>query len=224
MDAKQRRHASNRFHTPDVEEALVLACKARGREILGRGRAAYGNRDVGPIFTSKLLISGGDFLPKAIGAGGIEDNVPGFAGTLGKYIDAGLVDPIEKLMQPVPCTSRRQRIAVGLGCEDEAVRYSDAPTRQRRIELAKGSVLSTHRRNIVQSNVAEPAHVPGSRHSRSLIYIKSILLRPCDPCVDPDQRGWAWMSEKGKEFYVRLRNPVFGLRLALEQAVPFETV
>lgn len=32
------------------------------------------------------------------------------------------------------------------------------------------------------------------------------------------------MSEKGKEFYVRLRNPVFGLRLAFEQAVPFETV
>ena len=130
--------------TADVEEAFVLAGKARSGEILGRGRAAYGNRDVGPIFASELLIGRGDFLPKAIGAGGIEDNVPGFAGTLGKYIDAGLVDPVEKLMQPVPCTSRRQRIAVGLGCEDEAVRYSDAPTRQSRIELAKGSVLSTH--------------------------------------------------------------------------------
>ena len=32
------------------------------------------------------------------------------------------------------------------------------------------------------------------------------------------------MSQKVKELHVRLRNPVFGLRLAFEQVVPFETV
>ena len=164
--------------TADVEEAFVLACKARSGEILGRGRAAYGNRDVGPIFTSELLIGGGDFLLKAIGAGGIEDNVPGFAGTLGKYIDAGLVDPVEKLMQPVPCPSRRQCVAVGLRREGEAVRHPDAPIRQSRIELAKRRVLSAHCRHVVQPNVAEPARVPGNRHSRSLIYAPTILLGP----------------------------------------------
>jgi hypothetical protein len=29
---------------------------------------------------------------------------------------------------------------------------------------------------------------------------------------------------EGEKLHVRLRNPVFGLRLAFEQAVPFETV
>jgi hypothetical protein len=32
------------------------------------------------------------------------------------------------------------------------------------------------------------------------------------------------MSQKVRHPHVRLRNPVFGLRLAFEQAVPFETV
>ena len=81
-------------------------------------------------------------------------------------------------MQPVPCPSRRQRVAVGLRCEGEAVRYPDAPIRQSRIELAKRRVLSTHCRNVVQPNVAEPAHVPGGRHSRSLICAATILLGP----------------------------------------------
>ena len=60
----------------NIEEAFVLACKARGGEILGRGRAAYRNRNVGPIFAFELSIGFGDFLPKVIGAGGIEDNRP----------------------------------------------------------------------------------------------------------------------------------------------------
>ena len=186
--------------TADVEEAFVLACKARGREILGRGRAAHGNRDVGPIFAFELSIGRGDFLLEGDRCRWHRRRCPGLRRHAWQAHRCGSCRPHREAHATGPMLRRRQRIAVGLGREGEAVRHSDAPTRQSRIELTKGSVLSTHCRNIVQPNVAEPAHVPGSRHSRSLIYITSILLRPCDPCVDPDQRGWAWMSEKGKEF------------------------
>ena len=159
-----------------VEEAFVLAGKARGRQILRRGGTAHRNGDVGTIFAFEPVIGCGEVLSKAIGAGGSEHDVAGLGGPLGKDVDAGLVDPVEKLMQPVPCPGRRQRIAVGLRREDEAVRYPDAPIRQNRIELAKRCVLSAYCRNVVQPNVAEPARVPGNRHSRSLIYAPTILL------------------------------------------------
>ena len=162
----------------NIEEAFVLAGKARGGEVLGRGGAAHGNGDVGPIFAFELAIGRGDVLSKAIDAGGSEDDVAGFGRALGKDIDAGLVDAVEKLMQPVPCPSRRQRVAVGLRREGEAVRHPDAPIRQSRIELAKRRVLSAYCRNVVQPNVAEPARVPGGRHSRSLICAATILLGP----------------------------------------------
>ena len=72
--------------TVDVQEAFVLACKARGGEILGRGRAAHGNRNVGPIFAFELSIGLGDVLSKTIGTGGIEDDRACLGSTLGKHI------------------------------------------------------------------------------------------------------------------------------------------
>ena len=112
--------------------------------------------------------------------------VAGFGGALGKHIDAGLVDRVEKLMQSVPCSGRSQRVAVGLRRQGKAVRHPDALIRQNRIELAKRRVLSAHRRNIVQPNVAEPAYgIAGSiAILDSLIYAQRdmlILLSGRDP-------------------------------------------
>ena len=116
IEAKQCRQASNRsLCATDIEEALVLAGKARGRQILGRRRTAHRDGNVGPILRFELSIGFGDLLSKASVPVASKTIVPRFGGAFGQDIDAGLVDVIEKLMQPLPRSGRRERIAVGLG-------------------------------------------------------------------------------------------------------------
>ena len=93
----------------------MLACKARGREVLGRGRAPHRDGNVGSILPFELSIGFGDLLSKVIGTGGIEDDRPRFGGAGGQHINAGLVDGVEKLMQSVPGSGTVECGAVGLG-------------------------------------------------------------------------------------------------------------
>ena len=71
-----------------------------------------------------------------------------------------LVEAVEKLMQPVPCLSRGQRVAVGSRGQGEAVRHADPGPTKMRIELAQRSILAAHQRLHRCSAGGEPPDVP----------------------------------------------------------------
>ena len=153
------------FHAVNVEETFVLAGKARRRQILGGGRAADGDRNVSAILVFERPIGSGNLLPQALGAGGLEDDLACFGSALCEDIHAGFIEPVQKLMQLVPCSGRSERVAVCLGRQGKTIRNSDALSRKNGIKLPERSVLAANDRNIAEMNIAEPTNISSGRPS-----------------------------------------------------------
>ena len=100
------------FHAVNIEETFVLAGEARRRQILGGGRTADGDRNVSAILVFERPIGPGNLLSQVLGAGGLEDDLACFSGALCEDIHTCFIEPVQKLMQLVPCSGRGERIAV----------------------------------------------------------------------------------------------------------------
>jgi hypothetical protein len=78
--------------TADIQEAFVLACKARGWRVLRGGRATHGHGHVGTILVFELSIGFRNVLSKSIGAGSVKDDRARLRGAPRKLVYARLVD------------------------------------------------------------------------------------------------------------------------------------
>ena len=115
----------------DVQKAFMLTGEAGGRQVLGGRRAAHRDRDVVAVlgfeFGDKPRATA---LAQALGAGGGVDDAARLLRALREQRDVGDVEVVEQRMQPRPRIGCRQRIAVGIGREGEAVRHAHAGLHQ----------------------------------------------------------------------------------------------
>ncbi len=169
----------------NVEETFVLAGKACGRQIFGRGRTAHGDRDIGAVFLFEFPIRFARLAAQSLLIGGSVDNGARLGGALGEIGDAPLVDPGKQVTKLFPRSSLRQRVAIGASRQREAIRHPDALRRQRRIQLAQRSGLAAHQGNVLEPDILEPTDVTRSIHRAfSRAAAPPVRRRRADPIVD----------------------------------------
>ena len=160
IDAKQRRHASTTARAPaNVEEALVLAGEARGRQILRRRGTADRDRDIGAIFLSEPAISRRDRFAKRRRAGRPIDDLACRGGGFAQQLHVGLVEPVDQAVQLIQGLRAGECVAIGLGRQGEAIGHPDVAFRQGAIEFAQRRRLAAHGWYITKPKVPEPADV-----------------------------------------------------------------
>ena len=105
------------FRAADVEEAFMLAGKARGRQIFrGRG-ASHRNGHSGPGFPLQLPISFYDLFAEQRRVHRPVYDLAGFGGLARKLLDLSLVETVQKPVKFARDIALRQRIAISL-CRD----------------------------------------------------------------------------------------------------------
>src|SRR6516165_10654719 len=97
---------------PDVQETLMLTCKACGWEVFRRGGATHGDRNIGAIVAFELCIGFRNLLSEPIGTGRVKDYGARFRCASRKRVYAGLIDRVEEPMQSTPGSRLGQRVAV----------------------------------------------------------------------------------------------------------------
>jgi hypothetical protein len=90
--------------------------------------------------------------------------------------DPGLIDPVEELVQSLPCAGCGQSLAIGVRSQDESIWDPNALIRQNGIELAERSIFSAHQADIVQPDILEPTQ--GGLICHGLILEKTSHSKP----------------------------------------------
>ncbi len=170
------------FGAAHVEEALMLARKARGRQIFCRRRTSHGDSDAGPVFPFQLPVRFHDLRAEGAGIHRPVYDFAGFCGYRRKLLDLALVETVEKSMKLVRDTGLRQRFAVSVCGNGKAVGNRYPLRRQNRIQLAKRRGLAADKPDVVQSNFEESSDI--SRHaanrSRRICSVLRKVKSPAD--------------------------------------------
>ena len=133
-----------------------------------------------PYSSSSCPIGSGNLLPQALGAGGLEDDLACFGSALGKDIHASFIEPVQKLMQLVPCSGRGERVAVCLGRQGKTIWNSDALLRKSGIKLPERSVLAANDRNIAEMNIAKPTNIALGDHRVDVLEVETLVHTAAD--------------------------------------------
>ena len=101
---------------PDVQVGLLLAGEARGRKILGGGRAAHGQADVLAVLLLQARVGDGISCGELVRQAGPVDDLPGALAAPRQVGHVVGVEVVERVVRAAPgrpraraCTGRRRR-------------------------------------------------------------------------------------------------------------------
>jgi len=143
-----------------AEEAVLLACEGRAREVLSRGARAHGDVDRGLAGLPGQLFVGGARLQGHI----VRQRRPGdaLADPARRAREGGHVlhvEPVERCAQVVRHAARSQVPVPGGRRQREAVRYPHARLGQAADHLAQGGVLAADQGQVVEGDLGQGEHV-----------------------------------------------------------------
>ena len=114
----------------DVEIRILLAGKARRRQVLGGRRAPHSETDLLAVLLLKLAVGIQNLGGQIVGEPGAVDDLTGALAFTRQRGDVGGVEIVELGMQTVPGAGLVQHVAIRLGGDGEPVRDADALTGQ----------------------------------------------------------------------------------------------
>ena len=98
----------------DVEVRILLPGEARGRQVLGGGRAPHGEADLLAVLLLQFAVGLQNLGGQVVGEAGAVDDLPGALGLSRQRCDIGGVEVVEFGMQTVPGAGLVQHVAIGL--------------------------------------------------------------------------------------------------------------
>ena len=104
----------------DVEERVVLAGEARGRQVLGCRRAAHRDRELRTVLPLQAPVGVHDLLTYGLGQASGIDQFAAARADLRQPARVGLVEAIQELVQLVPGTDGGNRLAESVRGRSEA--------------------------------------------------------------------------------------------------------
>ncbi len=144
----------------DVEIGILLAGKARRRQVLGGRRAPHGQTHLLAVLLLKPAVGIENLGGQIVGQPGAVDDLPGALAFTGQRGDVGGVELVEFRVQTVPRAGLVQHVTIGLGGDGESVRDADALPGQLLEHLAQRRVLSADQRHVVDAELLKKADVP----------------------------------------------------------------
>jgi hypothetical protein len=148
----------------DIEEGIVLAGEAGGRQVFRGGGTADGDGQIRPVLILERAPCLQNFLAhRPRQPGGIDDLAGARTGAR-QCLDIGLVEWIEQTVEFVPGVRRADGIAEGLSGDGEAVGQLHTERPELSVHLGKRSVLAAHQGDIVVTQLVEPANVGRTGH------------------------------------------------------------
>ena len=151
----------------DVEIRILLAGKARRRQVLGGRRAPHRETDLLAVLLLKLAVGIQNLGGQIVGEPGAVDDLTGALAFTRQRGDVCGVQIVELGMQTVPSAGLVQHEAIGLGGDGESVRDADALPGQLLEHLAQRRVLSADERHIVDAELLKKPDEPGCTHDLS---------------------------------------------------------
>ena len=153
----------------DVEIALVLAGEAGRRQVLGGGRTANGDRDIGAVLGLELAVGGGDRLTHRLAPGRRIDDPPRLGAARGEKLDVGDVEIVQQRVQRLPDLRGLHGAVIDVDREREAVGHAHALGGHFAKHFAERRVFATHRGHVFQANGLEPTDGIGEITHRGLL-------------------------------------------------------
>ncbi len=170
----------------DVQIGIVLAGKARGRQILGRGRRAHRDRQILAIGLHELAPGGQDLLARPLGQARRIDDLAAAGAGAGQRLDIGLVEPIQLRMQFSPRIRLGERVAKRLRRDRKAVRLAHAERHELPVHLAERGILAADQRHVGIGDVGKPTDIGGLGHDAPHFFalrIAAATSAPARPSV-----------------------------------------